>query len=58
MTLTRLSSGYWLAWWGPEIWAQWPVGRALQAEHFFHPAWTYTAERVRDAEYRVGREDV
>ena len=46
MTITRLSSGYWFARWSPEIWAQWPVGRDVDYEDFFHPAYSATPARI------------
>lgn len=53
MKLRLLESGYWHARWTSEIWAQWPSHRTLTAEDFFHPAWTATPERIREAMNRV-----
>lgn len=45
-TIQRLDSGYWLVRWAREVWAQWPMGRAVRPEDFFHAAWSCTADRM------------
>jgi hypothetical protein len=47
MKLTRLSSGYWLASWGPNLWIQWPVGSHPSIADGF--GWV-TASHLRQAE--------
>lgn len=27
MTIKRLPTGYWLAWWNQNLWVQWPINR-------------------------------
>lgn len=48
MNLQRLSTGYWLAKWSSEEWAQWPVGRLPKREEFFHADFTYSEARVAE----------
>ncbi len=43
--ITRLDSGYWHARWSSEIWAQWPCGRSVEADDFFHSS--ATPERLK-----------
>lgn len=50
MTLTKLESGYYHATWGSEIWAQWPCGRLVQAEDFFHPGITFILTRQAECD--------
>lgn len=51
MRLTRLESGYWHARWSSEIWAQWPTGRPVTLEDFFHDSGT--ASRIAEIEHRM-----
>ena len=48
MHIKQLSSGYWLAWWNSEVWAQWR-GSAPMREDFFHPEYAYSEARVEEA---------
>jgi hypothetical protein len=46
-SVKRLDSGYWYVRWSAEIWAQWPVGRFVHRDDFFHPDYAATPERLR-----------
>jgi len=54
-TLMKLSTGYWLARWDRENWAQWPVDRSVRREDFFHPEFSYSDRRVAEIEEAVKR---
>lgn len=40
-TVTLLGSGYWIVWWGPQCWAQWPRGQEPTDSDVFDPAWNW-----------------
>ena len=48
MILTKLSTGYWHAYWNPEVWAQW-IGLSPREQDFFHPEWTFTRQAEAEA---------
>lgn len=53
MTIELLSTGYFLARWHAEAFAQWPKDRELRREDFFNPDWTFTEARQREAQALV-----